>query len=162
MPTITLTVVSRNNRPEPGSKDFEVSNIIQNSILPVDLQTGFVYFEFEGFTSTTGDYIVSESVAVVQALIAAAITPPPTAGVFGYVAGVSGIETLTGNKRVTKISVTAIGSAGNFVINGGDPITLPSGGPEDVLTAFSMTPDNLLNPTITFNNTDSYFIQYVE
>lgn len=83
-------------------------------------------------------------------------------GVWGYAGGVNGSVPLTGGKRVLQITAIALEGAGSIQINGGDVIPLPYGGTDKVSSALTIEPKGrLVDPTIVFASTSSYFIEYV-
>ena len=83
-------------------------------------------------------------------------------GDWGYLSGVDGTEVLTGNKRVLRITATALEASGSIQINGGDSVPIPYGASDSVSTSLTIEPmGNLEDPTIIFTDTDSYFIEYV-
>lgn len=72
-------------------------------------------------------------------------------GTWGYLAGVSGTETVTG--RV--VSIAARGTGATLTINGGDTVAIPDGG-------FEFSPSGaLVDPVLVFTDTDSYFVEVV-
>ena len=76
-------------------------------------------------------------------------------GVWGYAAGVDGTAVVTGGRRVLCIAAHC-GSAGSMSINGGDSIPIPAN------TQVTLEPvGNLVDPTITFVGTDSFFVETV-
>jgi hypothetical protein len=80
---------------------------------------------------------------------------PKVTGDWAYTSGVSGIVTLTGNKRVMGITAYC-DTSGSITINGGDSITIPAG------TGLSFEPvANLVDPTIDFVGTTSYVVEWV-
>lgn len=82
---------------------------------------------------------------------------PDESGTWGYTAGVSGSVTLTGSKRVLHISAlnSSLLSA-SVTINGGTAIPLPAG------ATLALSPKaNLVDPTIVFTGTTSYFVEHV-
>lgn len=76
-------------------------------------------------------------------------------GTWSYASGIDGTVTVTGTKRVIGISAySQLG--GSFTINGGDTITIPSG------VAYNIQPSgNLIDPTIIFSETNTYFVELV-
>lgn len=86
----------------------------------------------------------------------------PESGAWGYAAGTSGTETLTGGKRVLQITAIALEAAATLTINGGDTITIPYGSTDSVSSSITIEPKgNLTDPTLIFTGTDSYFIEFV-
>ena len=82
--------------------------------------------------------------------------------VWGYNSGTAGTLVLENGKRVLQISAVALESEGSFTINGGDVISLPYGSNDNVSTEITISPQgNLIDPTIIFTGTDSYFVEYV-
>lgn len=76
-------------------------------------------------------------------------------GNWGYVSGTSGTVTLPAGSRVLQISAASV-SAGTFSVNGGDEILIPAN------QQFTLEPrGNLISPTVSFNNTASYVIEFV-
>lgn len=76
-------------------------------------------------------------------------------GTWGYSAGISGSVSLVGAKRILAITAHCT-TAGTVTINGGTPI------PVAALSALSIEPKgNLVDPSIIFTTTDSYFVEYV-
>lgn len=74
-------------------------------------------------------------------------------GDFGYAAGVGGTRVITG-KVLTIVAHSTVG--GSVVINGGDTIPVPAN------VGFAFSPSGLLvNPSIDFNGTDMYLVEYV-
>lgn len=91
-----------------------------------------------------------------RALITELLTRVPDAlGTWGYAAGVSGTETLTGSKRVRSVTAHAT-TAGSLTIAGGDSIPIPAN------VAFFLPLDALLTDAeFVFTGTDTYFIDFV-
>lgn len=84
-------------------------------------------------------------------------------GTWGYNAGISGTLTLTGGKRVLKITAIALELAGSFTINGGDVITIPYGASDKVSSSIEFEPmGNVVNPTIIFTNTKAYVVEWLQ
>jgi hypothetical protein len=79
-----------------------------------------------------------------------------SAGTFGYTAGVSGTEILTGGKRVQNLSVHCT-SAGSLTINGGAAIPIPAN--SQFSTVFA--DGKLTDPTIIMTGSDSYYIDFL-
>lgn len=74
-------------------------------------------------------------------------------GTWSYYAGTSGVVNVTG--RVMGIAAHAT-TAGSMSINGGSTVPIPTA------SQISIEPRaNLVNPSITFVGTDSYFIEVV-
>ena len=87
---------------------------------------------------------------------------PDLSGTWGYHAGTSGTLTMTGSKRVLKITAIAQGAAGSFTINAGDTITLPYNSTDKTASALTIEPKgNLVSPEIIFTSTDAYFVEYI-
>lgn len=83
-------------------------------------------------------------------------------GTWGYNAGISGTLTLTGGKKVLKITAVAAEAAASFTINGGDVVTLPYGATDKVSSDITIEPrGNLVNPVIIFTGTKAYFVEWV-
>lgn len=83
-------------------------------------------------------------------------------GTWDYAAGASGTVALAGGKRVLQISAVALGAAGSVAINGGTAVPLPYDSTDKTSTSITITPrGNLVDPTIVFTGTDSYFVEYV-
>lgn len=80
---------------------------------------------------------------------------PDLTGTWGYNAGASGTVVLTGSKRVIGIAAHAT-TAGSFTINGGDSIPVPANSSIEIQPIA-----NLVDPTIVFTGTDSYFIERI-
>lgn len=76
-------------------------------------------------------------------------------GTWGYASGVSGTPTIGAGKRVIGISAhSTVG--GSFTINGGNTITVPAN------VSVNINPlGNLVNPTIVFTSTDTFFVEFV-
>lgn len=79
----------------------------------------------------------------------------PITGTWKYYAGVVGTVIVLASERICGISAhSTIG--GSMSINGGPSVPLPAG------ISVSINPNgNLVAPTITFVNTDTYFIETV-
>jgi hypothetical protein len=76
-------------------------------------------------------------------------------GAWGYAGGSSGTVTLTGSKRVLAITAVCGGTPGTITINGGDSIPVPTN------VGLQIGPKgNLVDPTIVFSSTDSYFVEF--
>lgn len=80
-PSISLTVVSRNGVSIPGPKDFIISYVLLNSIQSRGTGSAFVYNEYVNFLPDYGDYIVSESVSTIWALIDSASSTAMTTNI---------------------------------------------------------------------------------
>lgn len=90
------------------------------------------------------------------------INPANVGGEWGYNSGVSGTLSLSGGKRVLMITAVSLESAGTITINGGDTIRMPYGSADKVSSSITIEPvGNLVDPTIIFTGTDSYFVEYV-
>lgn len=77
-------------------------------------------------------------------------------GTWAYQAGVSGTEAIPSGKRVLGITAVTGASAGSIVIDSGDAITVPAN------SAVEIQPKaNLVAPTIVFDSTTSYLVEYV-
>lgn len=88
-------------------------------------------------------------------------TFPEFSGTWAYHAGISGVVNVVG--RVLQITAVALQAAGSITINGGDTIPLPYGATDKVSTSITICPEGTLDsPTITFTNTDSYFIEVLQ
>lgn len=86
----------------------------------------------------------------------------PDVGTWNYKAGVSGTATLTGGKRVTRITAIALGAGGTVQINGGDSIPVPYDSTDKTSSDLTIEPKgNLVDPTIIFTGTDAYVIEWV-
>lgn len=83
-------------------------------------------------------------------------------GTWGYSSGISGTLVLTGGKKILQISAIAEELSATVKINGGDDILLPYGTSDKVSSTITIEPKgNLVNPTIVFTNTKSYFCEWV-
>lgn len=81
---------------------------------------------------------------------------PEHPGTWGYSGGSSGTVTLTGTKRVTSVGCHASSGGATVAINGGNAVPVPSG------NSVSLSIDGeLIDPSIVFTGTDSYFVQFV-
>lgn len=79
-------------------------------------------------------------------------------GTFGYAAGTSGTETLSGSKRVQSLAAHAPTSgAASVTINGGDSITVPAG----TQLALAFGDGVLVDPEVVFTGTDSYYLDWL-
>lgn len=88
-------------------------------------------------------------------ILASTDKDPDLTGTWGYAAGADGTETLTGDKRVIGIAAHAT-SAGSFTINGGDSVPIPANSSIEIQPIA-----NLVDPTIIFVGTDSFFVEWV-
>lgn len=78
---------------------------------------------------------------------------PDLYGVWGYIAGTSGSETVTG--RVLSISAHST-AGGSMTIDGGDSIVIPAN------SSIGIAPQgNLIDPVLVFTTTDSYFVEFL-
>jgi hypothetical protein len=94
-----------------------------------------------------------------RALVAASELPDLT-GTWGYAGGTSGTVALSGNKRVLQITAISLTAAGTIQINGGDAVPVPV--VSSTGSALCIEPvGQLIDPTIIFTNTDSYFIEHL-
>lgn len=75
-------------------------------------------------------------------------------GAWGYLAGVSGTAVVSG--RILQISATTGDNPASFTIDGGDTIVIPS---NQHLTVEPR--GNLVDPTLVFSGTASYFVEFV-
>ncbi len=81
---------------------------------------------------------------------------PDLTGTWGYQAGTTGTLAMTGSKRLLKITCYAADAAASLSINGGDSITIPAD------SGLTIEPHaQLVDPSLTFSNTDSYFVEYL-
>lgn len=80
---------------------------------------------------------------------------PDLSGTWGYNAGVDGTVVLAGSKRVIGIAAHAT-LAASFTINGGDAIPVPANSGIEIVPLA-----NLIDPTIVFAGTDSYFVEHL-
>lgn len=81
---------------------------------------------------------------------------PNLTGAWAYAGGTSGIVTISGGRRVLSINAIATSGAGTVQINGGDIVPIPQD------AALNIAPlGNLIDPTIDFVGTDSYFVEHV-
>lgn len=81
-------------------------------------------------------------------------------GTWSYAAGTSGTESITG--RVLQITAIALESSASISINGGASITIPYSTENKTGSSLTVEPKgNLINPSITFTGTASYFIEFV-
>ena len=84
----------------------------------------------------------------------------PTVGAWGYAAGTAGTENITG--RVLQITAIALDSSATISVNGGASITVPYSVANKTGSSLSIEPrGNLIDPSITFTGTASYFVEYV-
>jgi hypothetical protein len=93
------------------------------------------------------------TVAAADAAMAA--KTPDLSGTWGYAAGTAATEALIGSKRVIGIAAHAT-TAGSFTINGGASIPVPANSSIEIQPIA-----NLVDPTVIFTGTDSYFIEHI-
>ena len=90
------------------------------------------------------------------------VSPDEETGTWGYAAGVDGSPTLPANSKVLQITAMTLEAAATLTINGGDTITIPYSTANKTGSSVTITPKgNLVQPTLTFTDTASYFVEYV-
>lgn len=156
---ITLHTLSKNYTPIVIEQQFSTRQIASDFIFQtIYFDTGavsgtrFIYYEEDGSKSY---YLVSETISQISNMI----NPPLN---WRYSSGISGTVILAGSKKIKEITAIAQESSATIQINGGDVITLPYGSTDHLSTSFSVKPDNLIDPTIIFTGTKSYFIEYYQ
>lgn len=152
MPTITLNTLFKDTLTYEVVKSFFTQSIVMDPVTqvvynpPVAPVTGTLlrYYDEDGVLRK---YLVSQTLAQVFELIKPA---------FKYFSGSTGTVNISGT--VKEITVVSVSENANIVIDGGDSITLPASA--DASVTITLTPNNLVNPTIVFTNTSSYLITY--
>lgn len=81
---------------------------------------------------------------------------PDESGTWGYAAGESGTETLTGSKRILGITAVPNAGGGTMTIDGGDTVTIPENHPLDWEPR-----GNLTDPEVVFTDTAAYIIEFL-
>lgn len=137
----------------PGGR-VEVDNDLGNP-LPVTGPVTDVQLRATAVPVSAASLPLPSGAAAETTLSALNTRTPQLVGTWGYAAGTSGTPTIGAGKRV--ISITAFASsAGSMTINGGDSIPLPAN------LAVSIAPlGNLVNPTLVFTSTSSFFVEWV-
>jgi type 1 fimbria pilin len=78
-------------------------------------------------------------------------------GSWGYLAGVDGTVAVPSDTRVLGISATAGASGGSIVIDDGDAIPVPANSTIEI-----QPKANLVAPSIVFDTTEAYIVEYVQ
>lgn len=159
MAVIILNTLSKNKTPYVAIQQFEPERMLPglfSQVIYFSPPVSGTYFDYSerlnGQLLIT-KYLVSQTPAQIRNMI----NPPVN---WGYSSGISGTVTLSGSKKVKEITAIAQESAATLQINGGDIITLPYGSTDRLSVTFSVKPDDLIDPTIIFTGTKSYFIEY--
>lgn len=161
MSLISLNTLAKNNRSYESVRQFESLSMLQERVTQtIYFDSGTLsgtriqYNEKENGQFVINTYLVSQTISQINNLIS------PSPG-WGYAAGISGTIVLSGGKLIKEITAIAQESSATVRINGGNIITLPYGSTDRLSTTIVLNSDNLIDPTIIFTGTKSYFVEYV-